>query len=106
MIKINATAATGTNTATAIFPPADSPPGLDVGLLDAVDRVVGVTDADEDDLVEDVCVALAVVVSEAAEEKVTKRVEGGGCCVTITTLASGAGGEVAIFSGEATVAAG
>lgn len=64
MININATAATGTTTATAIFPPADSPPALAVGLMGAVEVAVGVADADEDDLVEEeVCGALEVVVS-------------------------------------------
>lgn len=74
MTNINATATTGTTTATAIFPPADSPPALAVGLVDAVEVAVGVADADEDDLVEEeVCGALEVVVSVV---EVIKRVEG------------------------------
>lgn len=74
MTNINATAATGTTTATAIFPPADNPPALAVGLLDAVGVVLGVTDVDEDDLVEEeVCGALELVVSVV---EVIMRVEG------------------------------
>lgn len=72
MTNINATAATGTTTATAIFPPADSPPALGVELMDAVEVAVGVADDDEDDLVEEVCGALELVVSVA----VIMRVEG------------------------------
>lgn len=53
MTNINATAATGTTTATAIFPPADNPPALGVGVMDAVEVAVGVIDDDEDDLIEE-----------------------------------------------------
>lgn len=66
MTNINATAATGTTTATAIFPPADSPPALGVELMDAVEVAVGVADDDEDDLVEEeVCGGLELVVTVA-----------------------------------------
>lgn len=74
MTNINATAATGTTTATAIFPPADNPPPLAVGLTDADGVAAAVADVDVDDLVEEeVCDALELVVSVVA---VIMRVEG------------------------------
>lgn len=74
MTNINATAATGTTTATAIFPPADSPPALGFGLMTAVEVALGVPDDEEDDLVEEeVCGGLVLVLLVVA---VIMRVEG------------------------------